>query len=154
MNNMPKSKHPNRKDPHQQIKCNICKKYKRGTHFYKSHKTNDCVTCLSKKRKTQGGYLRCDITINPTKGNFIKMFKYVINQLVYRKGFHWRTTEKWFSCHIISRFEKYMRDQLNEQKLQMGDYKKTWDLGFKQTEGLTLREQFAYRNLLVVSIKQ
>lgn len=150
---MCKVRNPNKKDPQKKFKCKICKTWKRGNYFYKSHKTSNCVTCLRNLRKTQGGNLRCDITINPTKGIFMKMFKYVINQLVYRKGLDWRTTEKWFSCHIISRFEKYIRDQLKEQKLQMGDYKKTWDLGFKQTEGLTLRDQFKYRNLLVVSIK-
>ena len=123
------------------------------THYcYKSHYHYKCVTCLRELRKTQGGYLRCDITIKPTKGNFMKMFNYVIKRQFY--DMHWETTEKWFSCHIISRFDKYLRDQLNEQKLQMRDYKKTWDLGFKQTEGLEIRDQFNFRNLLVVSIKQ
>ena len=151
---MGRTRNLHRKDPQKKFKCKICKTWKRGNHFYKSHKTFNCVTCLRNLRKTQGGYLRCDITINPTKGNFMKMFKYVISRLVYRKGLDWRTTEKWFSCHIIQRFDKYIRNQLKEQKLNIGDYQKTWILGFKQTEGLTIREQFNFRNLLVVSIKQ
>ena len=149
---MPKVRKPNRKDPQKKFKCEICSKWKRGTRFYKSHSHYKCDVCLRKLRKTQGGNIRCDITVNPTKGTFMYMFKYVISRLVNRKGLDWRTTEKWFSCHIISRFDKYIRDQLKE--LNMGDYKKTWKLGFIQTDGLTLRDQFKYRNLLVVSIKQ
>ena len=149
---MGRTRNPHRKDPNKSFRCKICNKRQSGKQFYKSHKTLNCVTCLRKKRKTQGGYLRCDITINPTKGNFMKMFKYVIKRQFY--DMHWETTEKWFSCHIIQRFEKYIKNQLKEQKLNIGDYQKTWILGFKQTEGLTIREQFNFRNLLVVSIKQ
>ena len=151
---MPKVRNLHRKDPQKKFKCKICKKWKRGTRFYKSHTTLHCVTCLSEKRKTQGGNNRCDVTDNPTRGSFMYMFKYVLSRLVNRKGLDWRTTEKWFSCHIIQRFDKYIRDQLKEQELNMGDYKKTWTLGFTQTDGLTIREQFKYRNLLVMSIKQ
>lgn len=152
---MPKARNPNRKDPNQQIKCTICKKYKRGTHFYKSHKTSDnCVTCLKEKRPTQGGYLRCDITVKPTKGMFMGIFNYVIKRLSKKKGLNWRTTVKWFSTHNVQGFDDYIRYKLKEQKLNIGDYRKTWKLGFIQTEGLTLRDQFNYKNLLVVSIKQ
>ena len=151
---MPKVPKPNRKDPQKKFKCEICKKWKRGNNFYKSHYRYKCVTCLRELRKTQRGVCKCDITIDPTKGNYMKIFKYVISRLVNRKGLDWRTTEKWFSCHIIQRFDKYIRDQLKEQELNMGDYKKTWTLGFTQTDGLTIREQFKYRNLLVMSIKQ
>ena len=151
---MGRTRNPHRKDPNKSFRCKICNKWHSGKQFYKSHKTLNCVTCLRKKRKTQGGYLRCDITINPTKGNFMKMFKYVIKRLADRKGLHWRTFAKWFSTHDIPRFDKYIRDQLEEQKVNIGDYQKTWELGFKQTEGLEIRDQFNFRNLLVVSIKQ
>ena len=151
---MGRTRNPHRKDPNKSFRCKICNKWHSGKQFYKSHKTLNCVTCLRKKRKTQRGNLSCDVTDNPTRGNFMYMFKYVIKRLVNRKGLDWRTTEKWFSCHIIQRFDKYIRNQLKEQKLNIGDYQKTWILGFKQMEGLAIREQFKYRNLLVVSIKQ
>lgn len=151
---MPRTSNPNRKTPYKNFKCKICNIYQSGKQFYKSHTTLNCVTCLRKKRRTQGGHLREDITINPTKGNFMYMFKYVIKRIVNKKGLDWRTTEKWFSCHLVIRFIKYITDQINEQKLHMGDYQKTWELGFKKTEGLEIRDQFNFRNLLVVSIKQ
>jgi len=149
---MPKSRNPHRRNPQEKFKCEICNKWKRGTRFYKSHSHYKCDVCLRELRITQGGIIKCDITINPTKGMFMYMFKYVIKRQFY--DMDWRTTVKWFSCHIIQRFDKYIRNQLKEQKLNIGDYQKTWKLGFTQTEGLTLREQFKYRNLLVVSIKQ
>ena len=151
---MARHRNHNRKNPNKTFRCKICNKKQSGKQFYKSHKTINCVTCLRKKRRKQGGNHLSDITINSTKGDFMYKFKCVILQLANNKGLHWRTLEKWFSCHLILRFNKYIQDQLKEQKLQMGDYRKTWKLGFKQTEGLTLREQFKYRNLLVVSIKQ
>ena len=78
---MPKARNPTRKDPNIKFKCKICHTWKSGKYFYKSHKTLNCVTCLRNLRIKQGGICRRDITINPTKGNFMKMFKYVINQL-------------------------------------------------------------------------
>ena len=151
---MPKVRNLHRKDPQKKFKCKICKKWKRGTRFYKSHTTLECVTCLSEKRKTQGGNNRCDVTDNPTRGSFMYMFKYVIKRLTIRKGLHWKTTVKWFSTHNPQHLDDHIRNQLKEQKLNIGDYQKTWILGFKQMEGLAIREQFKYRNLLVMSIKQ
>lgn len=151
---MPRVRNPNRKNPNKTFRCKMCSKRQSGKQFYKSHKTLNCVTCLSKIRKTQGGRVNCDITVKPTKGIFMHMFRYVINRLANRKGLDWRTFVKWFSTHDIPRFDKYIRDQLEEQKLNIGDYQKTWELGFKQTDGLEIRDQFNFRNLLVVSIKQ
>jgi len=152
---MPKLRNPHRKDPNKSFRCKICKEWQSGKQFYITHTTLNCVTCLSKKRKEQGGYLRCDITkTSTTKGNFMRMFKYVVKRLTNRKGLHWRTTLKWFSTQNVQAFDDYIRDQIKEQKLNIGDYKKTWKLGFIQTDGLTLSDQFKYRNLLVVSIKQ
>ena len=151
---MGRTRNPHRKDPNKSFRCKICNKWHSGKQFYKSHKTLNCVTCLRKKRKTQRGNLSCDVTDNPTRGNFMYMFKYVIKRLVNRKGLDWRTTVKWFSTHNPQHLDDHIRNQLKEQKLNIGDYQKTWILGFKQMEGLAIREQFAYRNLLVVSIKQ
>tara|TARA_B100001059_G_scaffold104616_1_gene104419 strand:- start:3644 stop:4099 length:456 start_codon:yes stop_codon:yes gene_type:complete len=151
---MPKARKPNRKDPSKILRCKICKEWRRGNHFYKSHKTHNCVTCLSEKRKKQRGNQTGDVQDNPTRGNFMYIFNYVIKRLAIRKGLNWRTTVKWFSTHNVQGFDDYIRYQLKEQKLDIGDYKKTWKLGFIQTEGLTLRDQFNYKNLLVVSIKQ
>lgn len=150
---MPKVRNPNRKDPNKMLRCKICKEWRSGRQFYKSHTTLNCVTCLSEKRKKQRGNQTCDVEVKPTRGNFMYIFNYVIKRLTIRKGLHWRTTNKWFSTHNVQGFDNYIRDQLKEQKLNIGDYKKTWKLGFIQTDGLTLRDQFKYRNLLVVSIK-
>ena len=75
---MGRTRNLHRKDPQKKFKCEICKKWKRGTRFYKSHSHYKCDVCLRELRKTQRGNLSCDVTDNPTRGNFMYMFKYRI----------------------------------------------------------------------------
>ena len=150
---MPKARNPSRRDPQKMIKCIRCERWKRGSHFYIKVKKNLCVVCHKEQRKQYRGYNRLDIR-ECTFSRYKNRFKYVVQRLANRKGTNTRFTYKWFATYRPMKFYEHLIDQLKKNDVKMEDYEITWKLGFVKTDGLTLREQFKYTNLLVKTIKQ
>ena len=150
---MPRARNPSRRDPKKTFRCIQCKLRKSGSHFYIKVKRDLCVVCHNHQRKTRGGRNRSDIR-ECTFNNYKNRFKYVVQRLANRKGTNTRFTYKWFATYRPMKFYEHLIEQLKKNDVKMEDYEITWKLGFVKTDGLTLREQFKYTNLLVKTIKQ
>lgn len=150
---MPRARNPSRRDHQKKFRCILCKLRKSGCHFYIKVKQDLCVQCYNNRRKKYRGYKLSDIR-ECTFNNYKNTFKYVIQRLVNKKGLHWRLTYKWFATNRPMKFHEHLIEELKKNDVKMEDYEITWKLGFVKPDGLTLREQFKYTNLLVKTIKQ
>ena len=111
-----------------------------------------CVQCHIDQCKKSRGRTLGDIR-ECTFSNYKNRFKYVVRRLANRKGINTRLVYKWFATYRPMKFYEHLIDQLKKNNVKMEDYEITWKLGFVKTDGLTLREQFKYTNLLVVNLQ-
>lgn len=135
-----------------------CKKRKRGNNFYE--RNDVCISCRRLYVKTVPSYNGDHNNTTCGIATYMKKFLQAVHILnTYRetrKGFTSLFVHKWFNKGPyrpnVYWFIDTIEDQCKEHGVLVGDYKKTWKLGFKSTEYETLREQFYWRNLLVVKI--
>ena len=133
-------------------KCDICKKWKRGSNYrYKGG--NKCTKCYTKLMSTQNSYNTSTSSTSTYMRRFREAIDFAFNPEKCLTG---DFVHKWFNhkthpCSVSCFVNTILKQCIDKNVIPL-DYQKTWVLGFR-TQHAALRDRFSYNNLLVIKKK-